>query len=205
MISIKCKKCRRAGQKLFLKGERCYSQKCAMVKRPYPPGLHGKRRSSLSEYGKQLLEKQKIRNTYGVLERQFKKYVLETKDKAGDKREFLFKKLEKRLDNVIFRAGFAKSRTQARQTVSHGHVLVNSRRMNIPSYEVKVGDVIIIKVKSSLTPLFKDLKELLKKHVVPPWMSTDLSKLEIKINSDVSDVDSNIISSLGMIIEFYSR
>src|SRR4030043_988045 len=149
MISIKCKKCRRAGQKLFLKGERCYSQKCAMVKRPYPPGLHGKRRSSLSEYGKQLLEKQKIRNTYGVLERQFKKYVLETKDKAGDKREFLFKKLEKRLDNVIFRAGFAKSRTQARQTVSHGHVLVNSRRMNIPSYEVKVGDVISIKVKSS--------------------------------------------------------
>lgn len=205
MISIKCKKCRRAGQKLFLKGERCYSQKCAMVKRPYPPGLHGKRRSSLSEYGKQLLEKQKIRNIYGVLERQFKKYVLETEDKAGDKREFLFKKLEKRLDNVIFRAGFAKSRTQARQAVSHGHVLVNGRRMNIPSYEVKVGDLISIKAKSSLIPLFKDLKELLKKHIVPPWMSMDAGKLEIKINSDVSDVDLNVISSLGMIIEFYSR
>ena len=188
-----------------MKGERCYSPKCAMVKKPYPPGLHGKRRRSLSEYGKQLLEKQRIRNTYGVMERQFRKYIEEVGKKAGDKREMLFKRLEKRLDNVIYRSGFAKSRKQARQFISHNYFQVNGRRMNIPSYEVKVGDVIKLKEKSQSFPLFKDLREYLKKYQFPHWLSVNVDKMEIKVASDVPMEEAVDLSAFGMIIEFYSR
>lgn len=188
-----------------MKGERCYSPKCAMVKRPYPPGSHGKRRRLLSEYGKQLLEKQRVRNTYGVMERQFRKYIENISKKTGDKREMLFKKLEKRLDNVIYRSGFAKSRRQARQSISHNHFQVNGRRMNIPSYEVKVGDVIKLKDKSQSFPLFKDLREYLKKYQTPSWMSLDVDKLEIKVVSDIPAEELADLSTFGMIIEFYSR
>jgi small subunit ribosomal protein S4 len=205
MISTQCKKCRRAGQKLFLKGERCYSQKCAIVRRPTPPGMHGKRRSVLSEYGKQLLEKQKMRNMYGVLERQFRKYIEEIMGKSGDKRELLLKKLESRLDNVVFRLGFAKSRSQARQIVGHGHILVNNKRMDIPSYNVKASDIINIKPKAAGAKIFTDLKESLKKREVPVWLSLDASNLAGKVVSDVVIEDPREIQNLGMIIEFYSR
>ncbi len=209
MISMQCKKCRRVGEKLFLKGDRCYTPKCALVKRAYPPGIHGKqrgkRRGGLSEYGKQLLEKQKIRHTYGVLERQFRKYIEGISGRQGDKRELLFRKLEKRLDNVIFRLGFAQSRRKAKQIVSHGHILVNGKRMNIPSYEVKAKDKISIKARSQSLPIFKDLKEILQKRQVPQWLSLDAGKIEATIMADAPDINHDILQSLGLIIEFYSR
>lgn len=210
MINAKCKKCRRVGQKLFLKGERCFTVKCAMIKKPYPPGIHKKkRRRSLSEYGKQLLEKQKIRQTYGMRERQFKKYVKEIMFKKGDKRELLFRKLEKRLDNIIFRLGWAKSRAQARQLISHGHVLINVRRVTIPSYEVKISDMIAVSKKSQKLTIFEGLKTTLKKQEVPPWLSpASFEKgagFEAKVKSEPSFGDSKDLQDLGIIIEYYSR
>jgi small subunit ribosomal protein S4 len=205
MISMQCKKCRRAGQKLFLKGDRCFTPKCSIVKRPYPPGIHGKRRSQVSEYGRQLREKQRVKNIYGILEKQFRNYVLEVRDKVGDKRELLYKKLEKRFDNVVFRSGLAKSRRQARQKISHNHFRVNGKRMNIPSYEVKAGDIIQVKEKSKASPLYSGLAEYLKKYQAPYWLSLDANKLEVKIVSDVSSEDLSDLPSFGMIIEFYSR
>lgn len=202
---MQCKKCRRAGQKLFLKGERCFTPKCAMVKRPYPPGIHGKRRSVVSEYGRQLREKQRIKNMYGVSERQFRKYVEEVRNKIGDKRELLHKKLEKRLDNVIFRLGLAKSRRQARQNISHSHFMVNGKRMNIPSYEIKVKDIIKLKEKKLSSPFYGGLAEYLKKRQVPAWAQFDAGKLETKIISDILMEDQSDLPALGMIMEFYSR
>jgi small subunit ribosomal protein S4 len=205
MISIQCKKCRRVGEKLFLKGDRCYTPKCALVKRAYPPGVHGKRRGGLSEYGKQLLEKQKIRHTYGILEKQFRKYVEGISGRQGDKRELLFRKLEKRLDNVIFRLGLAQSRRKAKQIVSHSHILVNGKKMNIPSYEVKVKDRISVKSRSQALPIFKDLKEILQKRQIPQWLSLNVEKMEATIIADTPDINQDILQSLGLIIEFYSR
>ncbi len=177
-----------------------------MVKKPYNPGMHGKkRRASLSEYGKQLLEKQAVRRTYGVSERQFKKYVLEAMTKKGDKRELLLKKLEKRFDNVIFRLGWAKSRSSARQIIGHGHVSINGRRMNIPSYEVKIGDSIAIKEKSRSLSLFKDFEERLKKQITPAWLELVADKRGAKVISDAAIGDEKEIQNLGMVIEFYSR
>ena len=205
MISIQCKKCRRVGEKLFLKGDRCYTPKCALVKRAYPPGVHGKRRGGLSEYGKQLLEKQKIRHTYWILEKQFRKYVEGISGRQGDKRELLFRKLEKRLDNVIFRLGLAQSRRKAKQIVSHSHILVNGKKMNIPSYEVKVKDRISVKSRSQALPIFKDLKEILQKRQIPQWLSLNVEKMEATIIADTPDINQDILQSLGLIIEFYSR
>jgi small subunit ribosomal protein S4 len=205
MLSMQCKKCRRVGEKLFLKGDRCYTPKCALVKRAYPPGVHGKRRGGLSEYGKQLLEKQKIRHTYGILEKQFRKYVEGISGRQGDKRELLFRKLEKRLDNVIFRLGLAQSRRKAKQIVSHSHILVNGKKMNIPSYEVKVKDRISVKSRSQALPIFKDLKEILQKRQIPQWLSLNVEKMEATIIADTPDINQDILQSLGLIIEFYSR
>jgi len=202
---MQCKKCRRVGEKLFLKGDRCYTPKCALVKRAYPPGVHGKRRGGLSEYGKQLLEKQKIRHTYGILEKQFRKYVEGISGRQGDKRELLFRKLEKRLDNVIFRLGLAQSRRKAKQIVSHSHILVNGKKMNIPSYEVKVKDRISVKSRSQALPIFKDLKEILQKRQIPQWLSLNVEKMEATIIADTPDINQDILQSLGLIIEFYSR
>ncbi len=177
-----------------------------MIKKPYGPGVHGKkRRAGLSEYGRQLLEKQAIRRTYGVSEKQFKNYILAAMQKKGDKRELLLKSLEKRLDNVIFRLGWAKSRASARQVVGHAHILVNSRRMNIPSYEVKVGDSIEIKKKSRFLAPFKNLEENLKKQVIPARLSLSPDKAGAKVVSDVIIGDEKEIQNLGMVIEFYSR
>jgi len=201
-----CKKCRRVGQKLFLKGERCFSQKCAMIRKPYIPGLHGKsRRKGISEYGQQLIEKQKVRHVYGISERQFKNYFKEIVGQKGNKEELLVNKLESRLDNVVFRLGWAGSRTLARQIVNHGHILVNQRKVDIPSFSVKKGDVVQIKEKSKKSALFGDLKVTLKKYGAPAWLSLDKQKLTGKIIGQPKIADIGKVGEIGMIIEYYSR
>ncbi len=206
IIDAKCKKCRRAGQKLFLKGERCFSQKCAMIRRPYPPGVHGKSmRRRASEYGLQLAEKQKVRYAYGISEQQFKKYFKEIVGQKGNKEDLFAQKLESRLDNVVFRFSWASSRALSRQLVNHGHILVNGRKVDIPSYQVKKGDVVKIKETSKKKNIFKDLKTILKKYELPKWLSLDKEKFEGKIKKQPVLEDMDKIGELNMIIEYYSR
>jgi len=207
MDKVSCKKCRRIGQKLFLKGERCFTPKCAMVKKPYAPGIHGKKRKrrGISEYGAQLTEKQKVRNIYGIREKQFKRYFKEASREKGVIEDNFLKKLELRLDNVVFRLGFTESRRKARQLVSHGHILVNDRKINLPSFQVKPNDVIKIKKSSSDSILFKDLKTKLKKYKPLDWLSLDKNNLEGGIISLPTQESVNIPATLQMIAEFYSR
>lgn len=206
MAEAVCKKCRRIGQKLFLKGERCFTPKCAMIKKSYPPGIHGKKkRRASSEYGTQLAEKQKVRNIYNIKEKQFKRYFREISREKGIIEDNLIKKLELRLDNIAFRLGFADSRKKARQMVSHGHILVNDRKINFPSYETKVGDIVKIKKSSLDSALFKDLKTKLKKYKPLDWLSLDKNKLEGKILSLPNQENVNIPADLQMIVEYYSR
>ncbi len=204
-----CKTCRRLGQKLFLKGDRCFSQKCAMLKRAYAPGLQKKRKGgSASAYKKSLEEKQSLKKWYGVSERQFKKYVLETLSKMGKVENVsneLIKKLEQRLDNVIFRLGFAKSRAHARQTVCHSHFLVNGKAINIASYQVKKNDVITIKPTKKNKGVFKDLAEDLKKKEVPAWLVLNKEKLEGKISGEPNIDEVKPPAEISTIFEFYSR
>lgn len=210
-IDSACKKCRRAQEKLFLKGDRCSSQKCAMVKKPYIPGIHGQgrtgrgRRKSFSEYGQQLAEKQKLRWIYGVSEKQFKNYVKEFIGKKNASKEDLVLKLEMRLDNVVFRLGLAKSRRLARQLVSHGHIIVNKRKVNIPSYRVKKGDLIKIRVQSKKIIPFQGLSDILKKHPIPAWLQLDKEKLEAKVIAGPKPEDVGKTAEISKIIEFYSR
>jgi len=204
MTSI-CKQCRKAGRKLFLRGDRCYSQKCAMVKRPYNPGVHKTTgRRSVSEYGRQLAEKQNFKRIYRIRERQFKKYVEKSVKGKGDARENLIHILERRLDNVVFKLGFIKSRAAARQLVSHGNVLVNNRRIDVPSYQVKTGEVITLKEKIRKSRLMENLPIILKKYTPPTWLALDKEKIEGKVLSDPVIEDINL-SEIGRIIEFYSR
>ena len=209
MINKKCKICRRLGIKLFLKGERCFSSKCAIVKKPYSPGQQKKKKGGpLSEYGKELREKQKLKELYNLRETQFKKYVKEVlsfQGKVEDIGNLLIKKLECRLDNVIFRLGFADSRTQARQLVSHKHFLVNGKTVNIPSYQVRKGDTITIKEKSLKKPIFENLRQKLKKHKMPSWLSLNLEKLEAKVISEPSFIEVSPPVELSSVFEFYSR
>ena len=165
-LNPKCRQCRRIGEKLFLKGDRCVSTKCALIKKNYPPGIHGAKqtRAKSSEYGKQLREKQKAKRIYGILEKQFRNYFKKAANKKKETGEILLKILEMRLDNVIYRVGLAKSRNKARQLVSHGHFLINNKKVNIPSYEVNIKDVIKIKQKSE--KLGEESKKLDRKSVV---------------------------------------
>jgi len=204
-----CRKCRRYGMKLFLKGEKCFSPKCPMVKRPYPPGEKKKRRMGPpSEYAKLLAEKQKLKLWYNLRERQFKNYVKKVLDQRGkveDAGHYLIKLLEMRLDNVVFRLGFAKSRRQARQLVSHGHFLVNQKPINIPSYQLKVGDTISIKEQKKKKVVFKNLKDQLKKHTLPSHLSLDLEKLEGKIISEPKFEEIAPPVDIHSVFEFYSK
>jgi small subunit ribosomal protein S4 len=205
----KCRICRRLGVKLFLRGERCLSPKCAMVKRPYPPGQRGKRRQNPpSEYKKELMEKQKLRYWYGLSDKQLKNYVKEILKKRGkveDVSALLIQTLEKRLDNIVYRMGFADSRAQARQLVSHKFFLVNGKPVNIPSYRVKVGDIISLKPQKLKKVIFKDLKEKLKRHVLPSWLSLDLEKLEGKVISEPKVEEVAPPVEVSAVFEFYSR
>jgi len=210
MLNPSCKKCRRAGEKLFLKGDRCFSQKCAMVKRPDPPGIHGKgskrkRRGGISEFGKQLAEKQRLKRIYGISERQFKKYVKEAMTAKGDTREILMRRLEMRLDNILFRLGWARSRTMARQLVSHGHILINEKRVSIPSYQVKKDQVISLGPKIRQSNLMKDLSTLLKRFEAPVWLASDKDKIEAKVLNQPTADDLGDLNIAGLVAEFYSR
>ncbi|MFQ6049764.1 MAG: 30S ribosomal protein S4 [Candidatus Paceibacterales bacterium] len=210
MTDTRCKICRRLGVKLFLKGERCLLPKCAMIKRPYPPGQKRKRgrRGSLSEYGKELKEKQKLKNWYNLGERQFKncvKKVLEKRGKVEDAPALLIKALESRLDNVVFRLGFASSRAQARQLVSHGFFLVNGKPINFPSHQLKKGDVIYLKPQKIKKGIFKNLKSSIKKHKTPSWLELNVEKLEGKIIEAPSLEEVAPPVDIPTIFEFYSR
>ncbi len=200
---------RRLGEKLFLKGERSYSPKAAMVRKPYPPGLHGKRLKNrkFSEYGLQLLSKQKVRIIYRILEKQFRKYVDESLKSRGDSGKTLIENLERRLDNVVFRLGFSDARDTARQLVTHSHFLVNDKPINIPSFKVRVGDVVKVKPKNLMNNYFSShLPRYLKKYQPPSWLEIDKETFSGRIktlpNLEESGVDHKDIQA---IIEFYSR
>jgi small subunit ribosomal protein S4 len=172
-----CRLCRREGMKLFLKGSRCYSKKCAFERRPSPPGQHGVRRRKMGDFGIQLREKQKVRRVYGVLERQFKNYFDAAEGRPGVTGENLLRMLELRLDNAVYRMGFASSRPQARQLVTHGHFAVNGRATNIASYQLRPGDRIEVRESRTGREPFKLAKETLRSHQAPEWLSVDPTKL----------------------------
>lgn len=205
-LNNKCKQCRREGQKLFLKGERCNSSKCAMVKRNFPPGVHGiKGYPRLTDYGVQLREKQKAKKIYRLMEKQFKNYFLKASKTKDNTENILLQLLEMRLDNVIFRANFVKSRNLARQLISHGHFLINNKKVNIPSCQVKVGDIISLKEKSQALKTFSNLKEQLKKTEPVSWLTIDPAKFEIKITDKPKLEEAKGEFDPKLIIEFYSR
>ncbi|MDA3839675.1 MAG: 30S ribosomal protein S4 [Patescibacteria group bacterium] len=206
-LDAKCRQCRRAGEKLFLKGERCNTAKCAVVKRNYPPGMHGAKqtRRRLTEYATQLIEKQKAKWTYQILEKQFKITFDRAQKRQGNAGDNLFKLLELRLDNVIYRLGIGSSRGQARQIVSHTHVTVNDKKVNIPSYTVKTGDVIKIKKSSSNNRFFKGVEEKLKNAEIPGWLNLDIKTMEAKVLHEPSREDVNTKLNAQMIVEFYSK
>jgi len=209
MPDSQCKICRRMGVKLFLKGERCFTQKCQMIKKPYPPGQKRKRRlTPLSEYGRELREKQKLKNLYNLKEAQFKNYVkkvLKKRGKVENASDLLVKILESRLDNVVFRLGFTNSRKQARQLVSHGYFLVNAKPTNIPSRQLKKGDVITIKPQKTKKAVFKDIKTITKKIKTPNWLEFNVEKFEGKLKTEPTLEDITIPVEISSIFEFYSR
>ena len=200
----KCRLCRREGAKLFLKGDRCYSGKCAFEKRPVAPGVHGAGRKKVSEYGLQLREKQKTKRIYGVQEGQFRKYYEMADRMKGISGENMLSLLERRLDNVIYRMGIGASRAQARQLVNHAHFSVNGRTVNVPSYIVKAGEVIAVKENRKKDKYFEQIKET-KVGNMPKWLEFDPEKLEGKILAlpTREDIDSQIAEH--MIVELYSK
>ncbi len=198
-----CRLCRREGQKLFLKGDRCYSGKCSLDRRSYAPGQHGQGRSKISDYGLQLREKQKAKRFYGLQETQFRNLFDKAERKQGITGENLLILLETRLDNVVFRLGFASSRKEARQLVSHGHFTVNGRKVNIPSYTVKPGDVIKVKEKSTNSPKFKEVKDMTI--TVPSWVTVDVEKLEGKVLSIPTRAEIDTPVAEHLIVELYSK
>ena len=200
-----CRQCRREGEKLFLKGARCYSDKCAMNLRPFAPGQHGKGRKKSSEYGLQLRAKQRARRLYGVLETQFRNYFAEAERKPGQTGTNLLQLLELRLDNVIYRSGFALSRPEARQLVLHGHYTVNGKKVNIPSYSVKVGDVIAITEKSKGKEKIKAILEATATHPAPKWINLDKAATAAKIMSIPSREEIDIPVDEQLIVELYSK
>ncbi len=205
-LDPKCKKCRREGEKLFLKGEKCLSPKCPIIKRNYPPGLHGsKRRIRHSPYGLQLREKQKARISYRILETQFKNYFLKAQKRKGNTGEFFIQLLEMRLDNTIYRMGFAKSRDQARQFISHGLVLINSKRVTLPSFQVKIGDKINVTDKGAKLTILKEISKSTHKTGASDWIKVDAKKLEGEIVSLPKTEDLKLTLNLPLIIEYYSR
>jgi len=201
-----CRICRRQGSKLFLKGQRCYTEKCGFDKRSYAPGQHGKtQRTKLSNYGLQLKEKQKVKKIYGILERQFRKYFKTASRSKGVTGSKLLELLERRLDNVIFRAAFVSSRPEGRQMVMHGHVLVNDRKVDIPSFSVKTGDIVVIKPKEKTVKRVKESAEKLKDRGYPSWIEVDKGALKAKITRvpERSDIAADIKEQL--IVELYSK
>jgi small subunit ribosomal protein S4 len=205
-IDNKCKQCRRIGEKLFLKGERCLGPKCAMVKRNYGPGVHGQKgRKRLSDFGTQLAEKQKAKKYYGLAEKQFRLTFEKAAKKQGDAGKNFLRLLESRLDNVVFRLGFAASRAQARQLVNHGHFTVNDRKTDIASFSVKLGQVIKIRKSSQNSPYFRNVNDRLAKAERPSWLDFNATDKAGKILHEPKDLDLPQSINVQMIIEYYSK
>ena len=200
-----CRICRREGQKLFLKGSRCYSEKCSIARRNYGPGEHGQKRNKLSEYGTQLREKQKTKMYYGVGEKQFRKYFEMASSKKGVTGEALLQILESRLDNVVYRLGFGASRAQARQLVNHAQFEVNGKKVNIPSYLVKAGDVITVRENKKDNATLKANIEEAAKRPVPAWLERDAEKLSGKVIKLATREDIDIPIEEHLIVELYSK
>ncbi len=203
-----CKQCRREGEKLFLKGERCLTPKCALERRPYPPGLHGRQaqfQRKVSDYGLQLRAKQKAKRVYGVMERQFRRYFREAERRRGLTGTNLLVLLESRLDNVVYRLGFAFSRPQARQLVRHGHFEVNGRKVNIPSYLVQPGDIVAVRQNSRKQVGFKEIALDLEHRAVPDWLSRDEEMMSGRVLSLPTREDIDITINEQLIVEYYSR
>ena len=200
-----CRQCRREGLKLFLKGERCYTDKCAIERRNYPPGEHGQARPKFSEYSIQLREKQKLRRIYGVLEGQFRRYFQMAdrgKDVTG---EALLQLLERRLDNVVFRLGFATSRSEARQLVRHGHFRVNGRKVNIPSYLVRTGDTVAVREKSRQVARIQEAMELAQRRGVPEWLEVTPEAFSGKMKVFPTRADLTLPVNEKLVVELYSK
>ncbi len=200
-----CRLCRREGTKLFLKSDRCYTDKCAIDRRAYVPGQHGQSRKKNSEYGLQLREKQKARRVYGILEGQFRRYYHEATRRKGVTGEILLELIETRLDNVVFRMGFAGSRTEARQLVRHGHFRVNGKKVNIPSYLVAPGSTVEVAEKSKGSEKFKELKEMAATKGVKEWLEVDADNLSGRVVRVPSREEIDIPVAEHLIVELYSR
>ncbi len=201
----KCRICRREGAKLFLKGDRCYTDKCAQDRRPYAPGQHGRARKKLSEYALMLREKQKVRRMYGVLEKQFRGYFYSSDMAKGVTGENLLKTLERRLDNVVYRMGFANSRAQARQLVRHGIFTLNGHKVDIPSLQVKVGDIIVVNEKNRKIPVIADAQGAIARRGCPVWLEVDGAAFKgtVKALPQRDDIQTPINESF--IVELYSK
>jgi small subunit ribosomal protein S4 len=204
-LDAKCRQCRREGEKLFLKGEKCFTDKCPVERRSYAPGQHGQKSGRLSDYGTQLREKQKIRRTYGVLERQFRKTYAEADRRKGVTGTNLLQLLESRLDSVAYRMGFGASRSEARQVVRHNGILVNGKRVNIPSYQVRPGDVVEVAEKAKGHLRVKGASEAAESRGFPEWVEVDIKALKgtFKALPDRAELPQNINESL--VIELYSK
>jgi small subunit ribosomal protein S4 len=200
-----CRICRREGLKLFLKGSRCYSRKCAFERRSTPPGMNTMRRRKVSEFGLQLREKQKLRKSYSVLERQFRNYFHKASAAKGMTGEALLRMLEMRLDNVVYRMGFASSRAQARQLVSHGHFAVNGRPTNVPSFATKVGDRVEVREGRRSREYFKTAADTIRAAQIPEWVSVDPSKLTGTVLSEPAREQMPLEFNEQLVVEYYSR
>lgn len=205
--NAKCRKCRRAGEKLFLKGDRCSTPKCGVVKRAYAPGVHGKKmRRGLSEYGLQLSTKQRIKRIYGVLEKQFRRHFKEVQNKKGITGDLLLERLEMRLDNVIYRMGLGSSRSQARQLVNHGWITINGKKTDIPSAEIKVGAKIALNPSKIDKKYLKEISQVLKnKKDVPSWIDFNPDNFEGKIIRRPERAEVGINIDAQVVVEYYSR
>lgn len=203
-----CKLCRRAGEKLFLKGERCFTPKCPIERRNYPPGMHGPSRQfrrKVSDYALQLKEKQKAKRIYGIMERQFRRYFKEAEKRTGVTGLALLQMLETRLDSVVYRLGFASSRAQARQLVLHSHILVNGKKTDIPSYAVKPGDEIAVREESQKLAYFQAVAKTLEERLVPSWLQREDTTFKAKVLSIPSRQDIGVPLQEQLIVEYYSR
>lgn len=201
----KCRLCRREGAKLFLKGDRCFTDKCAYERRPYAPGQHGRIRKKMSDYAVQLREKQKVRRMYGILEEQFRAYFQRADMKKGVTGDNLLIFLERRMDNVVYRMGFANSRNQARQLVRHGVFTLNGRRVTVPSIQVKEGDVVGIREQNRNSPIIKEAQQVIARRGCPAWLEVDGENLKGKVNAMPTREDIQFPINEQLIVELYSK
>jgi len=204
-IGALCRICRREGEKLFLKGDRCYTEKCAVERRKYPPGQHGQAYRKLSDYGFQLREKQKVRKIYGLLEKQFRRYFYEAERRKGITGALLLQLMESRLDNIVHRMGFAPNRRRARQLISHGHILVNGKKVNIPSYEIKGGDIVEVKESSRGIPEIIDSFSKAEHRGIPAWVEINGENLRGKVLHIPPREEIQLPVQEQLIVELYSK